>query len=90
MAKFNDPLGTPFSIPESFFNQLGEFTNGYLLFFINNEGSIQASASFGCEVDEIALRNRAMKLLESISAMEDLEIQEGVSGEFYEDDDDED
>lgn len=47
----------PFKLPESFLNQLGEFTNGYFLVVLTNEGKFEVYDKADTDADQLAMIN---------------------------------
>ncbi len=70
---WTDPLSEdypPFEIPKSILEQLNECSNGgYILFYVDNFGSIKPAAKFDSPIVEVAIRTRALEFLTSIKRL---------------------
>lgn len=58
--KVQKPISVPsgFNIPESFFSQLDEFSNGgYVLFYVNASGGFEVRTNFDGDIQAVGLNN---------------------------------
>lgn len=75
----------PFKLPESFLNQLEEFTNGYHLVIVDENMAIESYSNFPTEIVALGVINH----LDIEAAKLQAELRSEVTVEFEESDDDE-
>lgn len=78
------PIYVPgqFTIPESFFNQLNEFTNGgYVLFYVNAKGSPEVRTQFDNDIYGLAIHNFIRYFANSVEDIQAASVNNGVSGD---------
>ena len=77
-----------FKLPESFLNQLNEFTNGYYLIVVNNQNNLETYFEFPNQITELGIiQHLAIESADFQSYLKgDLEISTDV---IQDDDDDE-
>lgn len=81
-----------FKLPESFLNQLNEFTNGYYLVIVNDEMNFETHFEFPSQVVEEGLINHVSMEIEDFQ----LALKDTIQGiapskfDFEDDDEDED
>lgn len=82
MAKFTDPLGQPFKFPESLVKQISECSpTGFLLFYIDQNGSPNFKADFIDDISELGLRSYVTNFINSINQAEDIQSTQNLLSE---------
>lgn len=77
--KFIDPVGQPFVFPKSVISQIHECApDGYILFYIDQNGKPDVKANFNIPAMEMGLRSWASKFLQGINAVEEFGIAEAI------------
>lgn len=77
--KFIDPVGQHFELPVQYLNQLSEMCpEGFVLFFIDDQGEPQVRAQFQHRITEMGLRAYATKFLQEINTIEEKGIAENL------------
>lgn len=70
-----------FTVPESFFNQLGEFTNGgYVLFYVNASGSPEVRTNFDNDVYGLALHNFIRYFANTVEDIQASNVNNALTG----------
>ena len=66
-------------MPKAILNMLSECSpEGFLLFYIDNNGDPQVKAEFPHRITELGLRAHATKILDNISVVEDDEMRQNI------------
>ena len=83
MEKFTDPLknNQPFEIPEKFWGQLQEFTEGYICFYVTNDGEIMVRAMFDSAVIEEGIRAYSSRFLNGLNQSSEIQQTESFLNE---------
>ena len=88
----NNKYNKYFEFPKGLLNQISECSpEGYLLFYIDQNGEPQVRADFIQRITEVGLRSHAVKILNSITDVEESEMRENIlraSGDREEEDED--
>ena len=86
----DNPFQEKFDFPEQLLNNISECSpEGYLLFIINERGEVEVFKSHSADVVESGLRVKAMKILASLSMIEDNDITSSILHQTFEKDEEE-
>jgi len=81
-----DKYSKYFHFPKGVLNQISECSpNGFVLFYIDNEGNPQTCAEFDTKMAELCLRTHAEKILKGINEAEESEIAENFYNDMHRD-----
>lgn len=78
----SQPFQEPFSFPERLLDQISECTpEGFLLFTINEQGEVELFTKPTSDVVESGLRAKALKILNTLNSVEDMELTSQMFGQ---------
>lgn len=74
-----DKYNKYFEFPKGLLNQISECSpSGFMLFYIDGNGEPQVRADFTHRITEVGLRSHVIKILNSITAVEESEMRENI------------